>query len=158
MEIKFHKRAVKFINSLPIKERQRIKEGIYNLISSPETCDIKPVIGYDDLYRLRIGQYRVIYTKDNVILFIVYVGNRGDIYKKYWGDDNMSENTRQLVNLFEILPENDQVMLLELTKKMLLAFDPDYTRLLPDEEANIKIALNDYEKGENIFDQSSINW
>ena len=32
MEIKYHKRAVKFINSLPIKERQRIKEGIYKMI------------------------------------------------------------------------------------------------------------------------------
>ncbi len=28
MEIKYHKRAVKFINSLPPKERQRIKDGI----------------------------------------------------------------------------------------------------------------------------------
>ena len=83
MEIKFHKRAVKFINSLPIRERQRIKEGIYKLLSSPESCDIKRVEGYGDLYRLRIGQYRVIYTKDNVILFVVDVGNRGDIYKKY---------------------------------------------------------------------------
>ena len=83
MEIKYHKRAIKFINSLPPKERERIKAGIYRLIDSPETCDIKIVEGYNDLFRLRIGQYRVIYTKDNVILFIVDVGNRGDIYKKY---------------------------------------------------------------------------
>ena len=70
----------------------------------------------------------------------------------------MSENTRQLVNLFEILPENDQAMLLELTKKMLLAYDPEYTKLLPDEQKNIEMALADYENGVNIFDESSINW
>ena len=82
MEIKYHKRAVKFINSLPLKERLRIKEGINKLIISPESCDIKAVEGYDILYRLRIGQYRIIYTKNNVILFIADIGNRGDIYKK----------------------------------------------------------------------------
>ena len=83
MDVKFHKRAVKFINSLIPKERQRIKEGINKLISAPETCDIKPLEGYNDVYRLRIGQYRVIYTNNNVILYIADIGNRGDIYKKY---------------------------------------------------------------------------
>ena len=83
MEIKYHKRAVKFINSLPPKERQRIKDGINKLITSPENCDIKVLEGYVDLYRLRIGQYRVIYTKNNVILFIADIGSRGDIYKKF---------------------------------------------------------------------------
>lgn len=83
MEIKYHKRAVKFINSLPLKERQRIKDGINKLVTSPESCDIKVMEGYTDLYRLRVGQYRIIYTKNHVILFIADVGNRGDIYKKY---------------------------------------------------------------------------
>ena len=46
-------------------------------------CDIKTMEGHTELYRLRIGQYRVIYTKDNIILFIIDIGNRGDIYKKY---------------------------------------------------------------------------
>lgn len=83
MEIKYHKRAIKFINSLPPKERQRIKDGVNKLINTPESCDIKPLEGYAELYRLRIGQYRIIYTTDNVILFIADIGNRGDIYKKY---------------------------------------------------------------------------
>lgn len=83
MEIKYHKRAIKFINSLPLKERQRIKDGINKLITSPENCDIKILDGYADLYRLRVGQYRIIYTKNNVILFIADIGNCGDIYKKF---------------------------------------------------------------------------
>ncbi len=83
MDIIYHKRAIKFINSLIPKERQRIKEGINKLVTSPETCDIKVLEGYKDVYRLRVGQYRIIYTKDNVILFIADIGNRGDIYKKY---------------------------------------------------------------------------
>ena len=67
IDIIYHKRAIKFINSLIPKERQRIKEGINKLVTSPETCDIKVLEGYKDVYRLRVGQYRIIYTKDNVI-------------------------------------------------------------------------------------------
>jgi mRNA interferase RelE/StbE len=38
---------------------------------------------YKDLYRLRIGQYRLIYQikDDELIIFIFKAGNRGDIYK-----------------------------------------------------------------------------
>lgn len=70
----------------------------------------------------------------------------------------MSENAMQLINLFEILPENDQLMLLELTKKMLLAYDPEYTKLLPDEKKAVESALADINAGVNIVDESSINW
>ncbi len=58
----------------------------------------------------------------------------------------------------EILPEADQNMLLELTKKSLLAYDPDYTRLLPGEKANLEEALSDFENGINIDDGSEIEW
>ena len=70
----------------------------------------------------------------------------------------MSNNTKKLINLFEILPEADQEMLLELTRKLLLAYDPDYTKLLPDEKENIEGALLDFENGVNIEDESGINW
>lgn len=83
MEVKYHKKAIKFINNLPEKERLKIKTGIQNLVKSPENCDIKPMEGYTNLYRLRIGRYRLIYTKNNVILFIADIGNRRNIYKKY---------------------------------------------------------------------------
>jgi len=83
MEIKYHKKAVKFINSLPMQERLRIKSAVQNLLDNPSVCDIKPLQGYKNLYRMRVGNYRVIYTKDNVILFIADIGNRGDIYKQY---------------------------------------------------------------------------
>lgn len=83
MQIRYHKKAVKFINSLPVQDKQRIKLAIQNLLINPSVCDIKPLQGYKDIYRLRVGNYRIIYTKDNTILFVADVGNRGDIYKQY---------------------------------------------------------------------------
>lgn len=40
--------------------------------------------GYRGYYRLRVGDYRVIYTIDNghYIVCVVDIGNRGDIYKR----------------------------------------------------------------------------
>lgn len=83
MQVKYHKKAVKFINSLSSQDKQRIKQAINNLVVNPSICDIKPLQGYKDLYRLRVGNYRIIYTKDNTILFIANIGSRGDIYKQY---------------------------------------------------------------------------
>lgn len=83
MQAQYHKKAIKFINSLPMQDKQRIKSAIENLVVNPSICDIKPLQGYKDLYRMRVGNYRIIYTKDNTILFIADIGNRGDIYKQY---------------------------------------------------------------------------
>ena len=83
LNVQYHKKAIKFINSLPTHDKQRIKSAIQNLLINPSMCDIKPLQGYKDLYRLRVGNYRIIYTKDNIILFIADIGNRGDIYKQY---------------------------------------------------------------------------
>ena len=39
--------------------------------------------GYESLYRLRVGTYRVLFTVENDILTVrvLQIGNRGDIYK-----------------------------------------------------------------------------
>jgi len=41
--------------------------------------------GYNGLYRLRIGQYRLIYQvkDDELLIFIISMGNRGDVYKPF---------------------------------------------------------------------------
>ena len=49
-----------------------------------EKIDIKPVEGETDIYRLRIGKYRMLIRvyKEKQILLVVKIGPRGDIYKK----------------------------------------------------------------------------
>ena len=55
------KPAKKFIDSLPINERRRIVDAIERL---PDNGDIKRLQGHSDLFRLRVGAYRIIYTLD----------------------------------------------------------------------------------------------
>ena len=86
MQIEYSKSAVKAINSMDKSTKQKIKKGIEGLTTKPPTGDIKPMQGYsDNRYRLRIGGYRIIYkyitNNSVVVLYIMDVGSRGDIYK-----------------------------------------------------------------------------
>jgi len=82
--IVIEKLAEKFIVKLPKPEKERVLKAIYQL---PEGNDIKELKGKKNkgLYRLRVSDYRVIYTIDNgkLIVCVVDAGNRGDIYKRY---------------------------------------------------------------------------
>ena len=81
-QIIIKKKAKKFIDKLPNNEKKRIIAAIELL---PNGEDIKRLKGYSDLLRLRVGDYRIIYTVDNgkLIIYVIDVGNRGEIYKKY---------------------------------------------------------------------------
>ena len=81
-KIVIKKRAKKFIDKLSKNEKKRIVTAIEKL---PYGEDIKKVKGHEGLMRLRIGDYRIIYTVDNgqLIVIVIDAGNRGDIYKQY---------------------------------------------------------------------------
>ncbi|MCD8017528.1 MAG: type II toxin-antitoxin system RelE/ParE family toxin [Oscillospiraceae bacterium] len=74
--------AKKFIDALPANERRRVVAAIEQL---PNGEDIKKLKGHDNLLRLRVGSYRIIYTVDNglLIVYVIDAGNRGQIYNKY---------------------------------------------------------------------------
>lgn len=76
------KPAKKFIDRLPQKDKQRIVAAIEQL---PDSGDIKKLQGHGEYYRLRVGDYRIIYTVDNgeLLICIVDAGNRGQIYNRY---------------------------------------------------------------------------
>ena len=77
--IELAKPAQKFIQKQPRAQQERLLRAIAKL---PTEGDIKPLTGRAGLYRLRIGDYRVIYTVDNDVLLVLImnVGNRGDVY------------------------------------------------------------------------------
>ena len=86
MIIRYSKDALKFLAKLDKKSVTRIREAINGLTLEPPVGDIKLMQGYtDNRKRLRVGSWRVIYkygSENSVeILFIIDIGNRGDIYK-----------------------------------------------------------------------------
>ena len=86
MRIVYSRNALKFLSKLEQKSVARIRAAIDGLTHEPPEGDIKQMQGYSDgRKRLRVGAWRVIYRidQDNLIevLFIIDIGNRGDIYK-----------------------------------------------------------------------------
>ena len=79
-KIVIKKKAKKFIDKLPKNERLRIAKAIQAL---PNGEDIKKLKGYTDLLRLRVGDYRIIYTVNHseLVVIVVDAGIRGQIYK-----------------------------------------------------------------------------
>lgn len=79
-KIVIDKPALKFLNKQNNNQKDRILKAIQNL---PDIGDVKPMSGHTNLFRLRVGEFRILYTIENDVLIvrILNVGNRGDIYK-----------------------------------------------------------------------------
>ena len=77
MKIELHKSVRKFILRLQLKEQKRIINAIYKLPDG----DVKPLSGRRGEYRLRIGDWRVIFKYRGNNIFVMEIDSRGDIYK-----------------------------------------------------------------------------
>lgn len=84
-KLEFSSEAKKYLKKLDKPTARRILEAVESLKSTPrQHLSIKKMQGYDaEVYRLRIGNYRVIYeiVDDKLIIIIVRIRPRGDIYK-----------------------------------------------------------------------------
>lgn len=78
MEIKYSKQAYKYLKKLHKPQSSQIINAIDKLPYNEG--NIRKMSGIDNLYRLRVGDYRVLFTKDYDIIKIEKIGSRGDIY------------------------------------------------------------------------------
>ena len=76
---------------------KRIVSAIEQL---PNGEDIKKLKGHNQLMRLRVGSYRIIYTVDcgELVIIVIDAGSRGQIYNKYW---NIRNNGLEYVKTIE---------------------------------------------------------
>ncbi len=81
----FLKEAAEEFKRLDKVVQRIIKEKLELLAEDPNRLknNIKPLKGeYRGLYRLRVGNYRVVYRLDReqIVIIIVRIGHRGEIY------------------------------------------------------------------------------
>jgi len=76
------KSAIKELSKLPSKESLRLSEKINELKDDPRPPGCIKLTGRKDKYRIRVGNYRVLYTVEDTILVVhvIKVRNRKDIY------------------------------------------------------------------------------
>lgn len=84
-ELKYRRQARNYLARLPFRIKSRIVSKLHNIKENPDDPNLDVDIlkgGYG--YRLRVGQYRIIYTRDEdeLIVEVVKIRPRGDIYKR----------------------------------------------------------------------------
>ena len=78
-KIEFTKNAFKAYQKLPKEYKTLIDLTLFKL-SEDLPVDIAPIKGEKDVYRIRVGKYRVLFIKIKNTLLIVKIGTRGDFY------------------------------------------------------------------------------
>ena len=74
--------AAKELEALPLKARRRVAARMGGLAEDPRPPGVEKISGQDK-YRIRQGDYRVLYTIDDPALTVtvVKIGHRGDVYR-----------------------------------------------------------------------------
>lgn len=84
IEIKYHPRSIKFLRKISHNEAEKILNTIELLPKSTSlgNLDIKKLVNTKRLFRLRIGNIRVVYEYDTQakIIYIHEIDFRGNIY------------------------------------------------------------------------------
>ncbi len=76
MDIRYSKQASKFLQ----KQSKQVQFRIIKAINKLPAGDVKKMQGMN-YYRLRVGDFRVIFSNDGTVLMVEKIGNRGEVYK-----------------------------------------------------------------------------
>lgn len=79
--VSISKRALRFLRELrDVKLYSRLSAAIFGLLEEPHPSGSKKLSNAENLYRVRVGDYRILYevTDDSVIIHAI--GHRRDIY------------------------------------------------------------------------------
>lgn len=69
----------------------------------------------------------------------------------------MGNTAQAIASMVDILPENDQQLAYELVKKLVLAWDPDFTKVTKEEAKQLEEAERNFTSGDTVS-MDEINW
>ncbi|MCW3839191.1 type II toxin-antitoxin system RelE/ParE family toxin [Micromonospora yasonensis] len=76
------KAAAKLLRKLDRPVQARLVTAIAGLATQPRPAGVKALAGHPGLLRVRVGDYRIVYTirDQELLVLVVHLGHRGDIY------------------------------------------------------------------------------
>ena len=82
-EVQILPKVARQIKALSVEVRQDISLTIRSLANEPRPIGVKKLSGEKDVYRVRVGNYRVLYRIIDKILVVVVVsvGHRREVYR-----------------------------------------------------------------------------
>ncbi|MEN9896032.1 MAG: hypothetical protein RIR97_1884 [Pseudomonadota bacterium] len=81
-KIAYSKKALQTLRRIPTNESSRIRGKIEQYAKDPETLatNVKMLQGRVG-YRLRVGDWRVIFDENDVVIDVIAIGPRGSVYE-----------------------------------------------------------------------------
>ena len=82
-EIRISRMAERQLRKLPPEGRDRVVRAVRALADDPVPRGSRRLTGYDDVFRIRIGAYRVLYSASasTLTLLVLKIGHRKDVYR-----------------------------------------------------------------------------
>jgi mRNA interferase RelE/StbE len=83
-KVEIARRAAKVLTALPRREQQRVRAAIDLLSDNPRPPGCVAMAGEDNAYRVRVGDYRIVYEviDKRLLVQVVRVGHRTDVYRR----------------------------------------------------------------------------
>jgi mRNA interferase RelE/StbE len=74
--------AERQLSRLDRQTQERIRDRIDSLADNPRPHGVKKLRSREDQWRIRVGDWRIVYTvqDDRLIVLIVRIGHRSDVY------------------------------------------------------------------------------
>ena len=75
--------AEKQLRRLPAEDRRRVARAMLALGVEPHPSGSRKLTGYDDVFRIRVGVYRILYSVSGrtLVIIILKIGHRKGIYR-----------------------------------------------------------------------------
>ncbi len=82
-KIELSRSAEKQLRKLPRGDQQRIVEAVLALADEPVPRGARKLAGYDDVFRIRVGRYRILYSVSSgtLVIIVLKIGHRKDVYR-----------------------------------------------------------------------------
>ena len=83
-QVIIHRKAERVLKRLDADPRERIRRAIRELASESRPAGCKKLTGYENLYRIRVGNWWIIYAieEDQLIVLVLAISPRGSAYRK----------------------------------------------------------------------------
>ncbi len=82
MKIEIRKSAIKDLKAISQESKIHIHNKIKELVNFPDLSNIKKLTNFEPAYRLRVGNYRILFdVVDNEKIIVGRVSHRKDSYK-----------------------------------------------------------------------------
>lgn len=83
-KIEWKRSAARELRKLPREAVSRILQAVEELSADPYPTGVRKLVGSEQTYRIRVGDYRVVYSvfSSTLIIQIIRVGHRKDVYNR----------------------------------------------------------------------------